>query len=68
MPRPSAGSQSSRVYGFALNAVVARKNTNTTPSVPVTNGISSRLLARLDQTAIAEYSDRINAQKSIEPA
>ena len=68
IPRPSAGIQSSRVYGFALKQVVARKKSSIPPSVPAAQGVSSRLRARLVAIATVAYIDRISAQKSIDPA
>src|SRR6476661_9342473 len=68
MPRPSGGIQSSRSYGFAPKHIVMRKNSATTPSVPVTHGIIPRFVRRLANTAIAEYVVRMSDQKSSEPA
>ena len=53
-PRPSAGIQSSRSYGLAPNAVVARKKTSVAASVPVTYGISARLRPWLVATQTVE--------------
>src|SRR4051812_28266701 len=68
IPRPSSGRNSIRVNGFALNAVVAMKNSRIAASVPVAYGTSSRLRLRLVGIAILAYMDRINRQKSIDPA
>src|SRR4051812_6225015 len=68
IPRPSSGMKSRRVNGFALKHVVAMKNSRIADSVPVAHGISSRLRDRLVEIAMVPYIDRINAQKSIDPA
>jgi hypothetical protein len=56
------------VNGFARKQVVAMKNKRIAPSVPVAHGMSSGLRLRLVAMAITEYIERINAQKSIDPA
>src|ERR671921_2421754 len=68
IPRPAAGIQTRRSYGFAPRQRVARKKSVVAASVPVTYGMSSRLALRLVQTATAPKPERIRHQKSIEPA
>ena len=69
IPRPSSGRKSRRANGFALKHVVAMKNSRIAESVPVAHGIELAIArSRLVAMAIVEYIDRINAQKSIDPA
>ena len=68
MPRPSAGIQSSRSNGFAPKHIVIRKNSATTPSVPVTHGIIARFARRGSlNTAIAEYEREDEAPEEQRP-
>src|SRR5215467_11124519 len=68
IPRPSGGRKSRRVNGFALKTFVAMKKSRMAEIVPVAHGTSSEFRLRLVAMAIVPYIDRINAQKSSDPA